>query len=422
MILVFTHNDLDGVGCGIVARCAFGEQADIRYNSVSSLNPQVERFLAKMNGAKKRPAEVFITDLSVNSDNEERMTAYAKAGGTIRLIDHHKSALHLNRHHWSFVQVEYTDGRPACATSLFYEHLVEKGHLQPTQALAQFVELVRQYDTWDWERLGNQMAKRLNDLFYMVSIDEFEGKMVQRLQEHDEFFFDDFETKILEIEEERIERYVRRKRREMVQTYVGEECIGIVHAESYHSELGNELGKEHAHLDYIVILNMGGRKVSLRTVHDGIDVSEIAGRYGGGGHSKAAGCNLSEELYRIYVAEPFAIEPMQPDAFRNTYNVKDNVHGSLYVNRQDDRLWIYQSGGEWHIEENGERLELSFPTFAAAERHVKRHYAAWLARDEAFVKYLCDYVTDSQTKRMAGSAAAAAPAQEAVRDGELVYA
>jgi len=31
---LYTHNDLDGVGCGIVARCAFGDRVDIRYNSV----------------------------------------------------------------------------------------------------------------------------------------------------------------------------------------------------------------------------------------------------------------------------------------------------------------------------------------------------------------------------------------------------
>lgn len=40
----------------------------------------------------------------------------------------------------------------------------------------QFVELVRLYDTWEWEQTDALEAKRLNDLFFMVSIDEFEEK------------------------------------------------------------------------------------------------------------------------------------------------------------------------------------------------------------------------------------------------------
>ena len=92
------------------------------------------------------------------------------------------------------------------------------------------------------------------------------------------------------MEEEKINRYIRKKNRELIQTFIGDHCVGIVHAEMYHSELGNELGKENSHLDYIAILNMGGKKVSFRTIHDHIDVSAVAGGFGGGGHAKASGC------------------------------------------------------------------------------------------------------------------------------------
>ena len=53
---------------------------------------------------------------------------------------------------------------------------------------------------------------------------------------------------------------------------------GVVYAESYHSELGNELGKEYPHLDYIAILNIGGRRMGFRTIHDHVDVSQVAGK------------------------------------------------------------------------------------------------------------------------------------------------
>ena len=120
------------------------------------------------------------------------------------------------------------------------------------------MELVRQYDTWEWEKNDNQQAKRLNSLFYLVSMEEFEEKMINRLQTSDHFESHDFEKKLLDMEDNKIERYIRRKRRELVQTEVDHLFAGVVYAESYHSELGNELGKEYPHLDYIAILNIGG--------------------------------------------------------------------------------------------------------------------------------------------------------------------
>ncbi len=76
-----------------------------------------------------------------------------------------KSALHLNEHDWASVTVEQEDGKQTAATSLFYQYAVENKYLEPSSIVAEFVELVRQYDTWEWEVNKNTTAKRLNDLF-----------------------------------------------------------------------------------------------------------------------------------------------------------------------------------------------------------------------------------------------------------------
>ncbi|PAC99091.1 DHH family phosphoesterase [Bacillus paralicheniformis] len=392
MYHLYSHNDLDGVGCGILAKVAFGERVEVRYNSVTGLDMQVGRFLERTIGKEKQHEGLFITDLSVHQENEERLDHYAEAGGKVKLIDHHKTALHLNERSWGMVKVQYEDGRLASATSLFYEYLIDNGYIQETKAMDQFVELVRLYDTWEWEQTDALEAKRLNDLFFMVSIDEFEEKMVRRLKESDAFSFDEFEEKILDMEEEKIERYIRRKRREIVQTFINAHCVGIVHAESYHSEVGNELGKTYPHLDYIAILNMGGKKVSLRTIHDETDVSEIAGTFGGGGHAKAAGCSLTDEAFKLYVTEPFPLEPLRADAFKNVYNVKDSDNGSLYINRDEDQFFLFPGEHGWNIQLNGVTQHETFTSFEEAERFIKRNYAAWLARDEAFVQYLMQQV------------------------------
>lgn len=44
MYKLLSHNDLDGVGCGILARLAFKKEVKIRYNSISSLDREVESF------------------------------------------------------------------------------------------------------------------------------------------------------------------------------------------------------------------------------------------------------------------------------------------------------------------------------------------------------------------------------------------
>lgn len=398
MFYLYSHNDLDGVGCGIIAKCAFGEKVDIRYNSISGLNIQVERYLNRIPVQGNPDDMLFITDLTVNSELEQRLDLYVKGGGKVRLIDHHKTADHFNAYPWAQVDVYHADGRPSSATSLLYEYLIKHGMLERTDTMDQFVELVRLYDTWEWESENKIQAKRLNDLFYMISLDEFEAKMVDRLRAHQGFSFDEFEEKILDMEENKIERYIRRKRREMIQTFIGSECVGIVYAESYHSELASELGTGHPHLDYIAILNMGNRKMSLRTIHEHIDVSAVAMRYGGGGHAKASGCTIDDEVFLRFVEEPFELEPMRADAARNHFNVKGSETGVLYESWGDDQIFVYLSrSGQWAVEWNDEPLAFHFASFEDAERHIKRNYGAWLARDEVYVSMLTDHMRKIRT-------------------------
>ncbi|MGM9926892.1 MAG: DHH family phosphoesterase [Bacillus sp. (in: firmicutes)] len=384
MYKLLSHTDLDGVGCGILAKLAFGKEVKVRYNSISSLNREIESFLEQ----GELDTFLFITDLSPNEENEQKLNEYYGEKGNIQLIDHHKTALHLNEYEWGYVLVEDEEGYLTSATSLFYQYLVTHQLLEKTGAITEFVELVRQYDTWEWEKNENHRAHMLNALFFLMSIDEFEAKMIERLRTSEQFDFDDFEKKILKMEEEKRERYIRRKKRELVQTEMGENFVGIVYAESYHSELGNELGKEYPHLDYISMINMGGKRIAFRTVHDEIDVSEIASRFGGGGHEKAAGCSLSNEAYKLFVEGTYHLEPIREDAKRNRFNLKQSAFGSLYRNQRESFFLLSPQDDEWIIEKNKTKLEQTFSSFEEGERFLKRNYAAWLVRDELFVEYL----------------------------------
>ncbi len=391
MYKLLSHNDLDGVGCGILAKLAFGNDVHVRYNSISSLEREVSKFLEK----DDKDTFLIITDLSVNEENEKKLNEHYEAVGKVQLIDHHKTALHFNNYHWGHVVVENEDGKLTSATSLLYDYLVEAGHLEKKESIAEFVELVRQYDTWEWEKNDNQQAHQLNALFFLVSIEEFEEKMLERLQSSDHFDFDEFEKRILAMEDNKIERYIRRKKRELVQLEVDKKFAGIVYAESYHSELGNELGKEYSHLDYIVILNMGSKKISFRTIHDDVDVSEGASEYGGGGHAKASGCSMTVEAYNLFVAETFYLEPLREDAKYNKFNVKGSSFGTMYQSQLDELFFVHPTEADkWVIERNGMHIDEQFEHFEDAERFLKRHHQAWLVRDDLFVKDLMEKVKE----------------------------
>src|SRR5690606_2570941 len=200
MYKLLSHNDLDGVGCGILAKLAFGKEVKVRYNSVSGLDREVEWFFDNEN----KDTFLFITDLSVNEENEKRLDEFYQRGGRVQLLDHHKTSDHFNQYDWGSVVVEDEDGKLTSATSLFYEYLVAHQLMESSSAVEEFVELVRQYDTWEWERNENHQAHRLNALFFLVSIEEFEEKMIHRLKTSDHFDFSEFEAKILEMEEHKI--------------------------------------------------------------------------------------------------------------------------------------------------------------------------------------------------------------------------
>lgn len=60
-----------------------------------------------------------------------------------------------------------------------------------------------------------------------------------------------------------------------------------------YSDIAGQLAEDHAFaVCYVDAADQGFRLLSLRSRNDGIDVSEIAKQFGGGGHRNASGCKL----------------------------------------------------------------------------------------------------------------------------------
>lgn len=292
MIKLFTHTDLDGVSCEILGKIAFGEDIDVVRCGYGNIDDKVEEFI----NSDEEYDKLFITDISVK---KELADALNNVSDKVILLDHHKTALWLNEYPFALVQVEDESVGKMCGAYLFYEYL-KKNHKEfdDTPALKLFIDYVRMYDTWEWkEKYDNIIPKRLNDLMYIDGPNEFIDKMVYRLG-NNLFILDDTDLMKLQIEQTYINSYIAQKNETLMvnDDLFPEYTVGITFADKYISELGNKLCELHPELDFVVLINMSTLTVSYRTVKDDLDLSDIAKRFGGGGHPKASGSRFDVSI------------------------------------------------------------------------------------------------------------------------------
>ena len=301
MIKLFTHTDLDGVGCAILAKLAFGTEVDIEYCNYDDIDLKVEEYFD--NGSEY---ECHITDIRINKELAHKIN---DSGKKYQLLDHHPTALELNEYEWCKIQIENEDTHiQTSGTELYYKWLVENNYLEDIGVLNRFVELITNYDTWRWSTLGEDglICKQVNTLLYLYGRDKFIDWCISEINS---LFFprlSDSDKLILEIEQKTIDDYIEAKDKQL---FIGDLCgrtCGFVFAEKYVSELGNRLCKMHPEFDFVAMINMDGT-ISYRAVKDGIDLGkDVAKVFGGGGHPKAAGSQISKEMQMEIIKKIFA--------------------------------------------------------------------------------------------------------------------
>jgi len=201
------------------------------------------------------------------------------------------------------------------------------------------------------------------------------------------FSLTETEELILDMEEKKIQRYIRMKQKQLVQRWFGDYCVGIVFAERHLSELGNALSKRCPHLDFIAMVNMGTKHIGFRTIHDTVNVAEFAKQFGGGGHPKASGCFVDETTFPLFVVDTFPLAPVYHDAEQNKLNTKDQTEGFFFTNHQGQWFFFQQAEETWMVCQEVKEKR-SFLTQEEAERWIKRQFAAGLADDQSVIDYL----------------------------------
>jgi oligoribonuclease NrnB/cAMP/cGMP phosphodiesterase (DHH superfamily) len=343
MIHLFTHTDLDGVGCAILTKVVFaGHNIAIHYCDYNNVNAQVMDFLTdyakEMDNGDNEEGEygctnLYITDISVNEEValavDETLEHYSPFF-YVKLIDHHESALWLNKYAWANVSVTdkhriTMDGDEILASGTYlFAELELQNHILSTNKvfINYFANLVRMYDTWDWKNNGDlgKLAKDMNTLFHIIGRDNFINYYLTLLSDsgidyyntllkenkdmtlYKFFDLDSASKQLVYYHDKMIKDYVHTKLNSNT-TVITKlpnlpddlNCL-VVFAEQSVSDIAEEAFNVIPSIDLVAVVNIGNQTVSFRTNRDNVNVAEIAAYYGGGGHAKASGCSINPDL------------------------------------------------------------------------------------------------------------------------------
>ena len=152
-VLLFTHkNDIDGMGNAILAKLAY-KNVDYELCGTFDLTSRVESYFES--GKIYEYDKIFVTDLCLEDPVLTRIATDEKLKDKLLDFDHHRTFTDIKYTKHPFINVVIEDDHGlCCGTYLFYNHLVKEGLIDKTnEAIAEFVELTRQHDTWEWRNI-----------------------------------------------------------------------------------------------------------------------------------------------------------------------------------------------------------------------------------------------------------------------------
>jgi len=260
--VIYHANCSDGFGARFAAELLLGSRATYFAAKHGEQPPDVSG------------KNVAIVDFSYDNTTTKRMIEEAN---TLIVLDHHRTALvELS----DIPNVRFDMDKSGAILSWEFFH--------PGQQPPRFLEYIQDRDLWRWKL---PYSKEFASAFDMVdfSYEEYEkfltDSAVDNAQERGAYILAYSKTVISKIAKQAVPRKMG-----------GKDTL-VVNSSHWMSEIGAALSPK---CDFAVIWyydhDTRQAKVSLRAHHEDADVSEIAKRYGGGGHRKAAGFVLPADV------------------------------------------------------------------------------------------------------------------------------
>lgn len=306
---IFTHNDLDGVGCGVIGKYYFPD-AYVQYCSYDNIDDTLLYFLSH-NEKILSEMRIIISDIYYKQENSD-ITEMLRMTGELIICDHHATSAWLNNvdfQHNSFVNV--IADSDVCGTKILFKILDNLYVMPDSTKILGFVENVNSWDIWQWvkqlpetndvvklkDAINHNMSFTLNGAVYFYGIENFVNKVLMYF--HNFIDFDDIVSeKLVEFNTKQINSvtdYIK-THYEYESEHYGKIPYTIIKLNSPNISLASLLCKNAMEPDdkfLAIYIDEDKDAVSLRCNVEGIDLSVIAKECEGGGHKDAAGCKRS---------------------------------------------------------------------------------------------------------------------------------
>jgi oligoribonuclease NrnB/cAMP/cGMP phosphodiesterase (DHH superfamily) len=262
--LVIYHADCtDGFGAAYSAWKLLGNRSEYHACKHGTPPPDV------------KGKNVVILDFSFDNATTKKMI---EESGSLLVIDHHKSAM-VELHDISNTHFDMTKSGAMLSWEFFH----------PGKEPPKFIKYIQDRDLWSWEL---EYSKEFSAAFDMVP---FEFEEFEKFE--DDSVFDDACKRgsyILAYSKTVVKKVCEKASKRKLDN----KDVLVVNSSHWMSEIGARLAPD---CDFAMIWYWDHEsketKVSLRAFHETTDVSEIAKKFGGGGHKKAAGFQLPKNKH-----------------------------------------------------------------------------------------------------------------------------
>ena len=262
-VVLYHANCNDGFGAAYSAWKLLGNKAEYVPCSHGDAPPDVK--------GKK------VVCLDFSFDNATTKGLIKEADGFL-IIDHHKSAM-VELHDVSNSIFDMKKSGAILAWEFFH----------PGKEAPKFIQYIQDRDLWTWELA---YSKEFSAAFDMVP---WEFEEYEKFE--DDSVFDDAVKRgsfILAYSKTVVKKVCEKAQKRKF----GGRDIMVVNSSHWMSEIGARLAPD---CDFAMIWyydhEVLGYNCSLRSFHETMDVSEVAKKFGGGGHKKAAGFRLAADIH-----------------------------------------------------------------------------------------------------------------------------
>lgn len=306
-IKLFSHNDLDGFGAPLLLEALQPTMFNnVTFDLTTCAAGQLDNTLAGWFASAEASTfdAVYIMDLSPTSDYSLQQLDSTFANHWL-IFDHHESEADLRQKYAAHCPTAADPNQHPSAVSLVWDWVqtqkdFDKVAADRKQQLATIVELIRAYDTWDFQddRLVTpevkQAADELNQLFWFYPLAQSESFVASVFAAGWEQFRSHNDLLITTLNLRR-QRYLNNHLKDVMEFELDGHKLAMVYADDYKSEIAHAVLEQSTAAACLVV---SPKSVSLRS-NGKLDVAQLAQTYfNGGGHPDSAGGSLSLNLIK----------------------------------------------------------------------------------------------------------------------------